>query len=82
MKKAVLSFRTDQYKKSHSGPKGIIGSGIQTLKQVQGDYFFVPPLSLTGDNAAMIGLAAAYQLANGIKPTTFDSINANSNLKL
>lgn len=44
--------------------------------------FFVPPLSLTGDNAAMIGIAAAYQIANGIKPTTFDNINADSNLKL
>lgn len=44
--------------------------------------FHVPPLNLTGDNAAMIGLAAAYQLANGVKPTTFDQIDANSNLKL
>lgn len=43
---------------------------------------FLPPLSLTTDNAAMIGLAAAYQIANGIKPTTFENINADSNLKL
>lgn len=44
--------------------------------------FHLPPLNLTGDNAAMIGLAASYQLANGVKPTTFDQIEANSNLKL
>lgn len=44
--------------------------------------FFVPPLNLTGDNAVMIGLAASYQIANGIKPTDYSQICANSNLKL
>lgn len=45
-------------------------------------HYHLPPLSLTGDNAAMIGIAAAYQIANGIRPTTFDQIDVNSNLKL
>ena len=44
--------------------------------------FFVPPMELTGDNAAMIGLAAAYQIASGVNPTTYENINTDSNLKL
>jgi len=44
--------------------------------------FHFPEMKLCGDNAAMIGLAAAYQIANGIKPTIYNNINANSNLKL
>lgn len=42
--------------------------------------YHVPPFIMSTDNAAMIGLAAAYQ--NKSKWTTFDKINANSNLKL
>lgn len=41
--------------------------------------FHVPPIILSTDNAAMIGLAAAYHLD---QKTTWDKINANSNLKL
>jgi len=41
--------------------------------------FHVPPMELTTDNAAMIGIAAAYHLD---QKTTFDNINANANLKL
>jgi len=44
--------------------------------------FFVPPLELTGDNAAMIGLAAAYQIAAGVKPVHYNEISTDSNLKL
>jgi len=44
--------------------------------------FFVPEKSLTGDNAAMIGLAAAYKIALGIKPTPWQKVNADSNPKL
>ncbi len=44
--------------------------------------FHVPPLSLTTDNAAMIGIAAAYQIKAGVKPTTHEHINANANLEL
>lgn len=44
--------------------------------------FHVPPMKLTGDNAVMIGLATAYQIGAGVKPTTYKNINANSNLKL
>jgi N6-L-threonylcarbamoyladenine synthase len=43
--------------------------------------FHVPPMELTGDNAAMIGLAATYQTMAGVKPTTFEHISADSNLK-
>jgi N6-L-threonylcarbamoyladenine synthase len=44
--------------------------------------YHLPPMFLTGDNAAMIGLAAAYQITNGIKPTTYEKVEANSNLEL
>lgn len=42
--------------------------------------FHVPPLNLSTDNAAMIGIAAVYQVASGIEPTTYDKISANPNL--
>lgn len=41
--------------------------------------YHIPPMDLTGDNAAMIGLAAAYHLD---QKTTYDKISADSNLKL
>ena len=41
--------------------------------------YHVPPMELTTDNAAMIGIAAAYHLD---QKTTYDKIKANSNLKL
>ncbi|MEI6039897.1 MAG: tRNA (adenosine(37)-N6)-threonylcarbamoyltransferase complex transferase subunit TsaD [Candidatus Berkelbacteria bacterium] len=62
-----------------------LASALENWKLETGNSelsLFVPPMHLTGDNAAMIGIAAAYQLANGVEPTTFDQVNANSNLKL
>jgi len=41
--------------------------------------FFLPPFSLTTDNAAMIGLAAAYHLD---QKTTWNKIHADANLRL
>ena len=41
--------------------------------------YHVPPIELSTDNAAMIGIAAAYHID---KATTYDKISANSNLKL
>jgi len=41
--------------------------------------FYKPHLELTTDNAAMIGIAAAYHLD---QKTTFDKIHADANLKL
>ena len=41
--------------------------------------YFVPPMTLTTDNAAMIGVAAAYHLD---EKTTWQNINAEANLKL
>jgi N6-L-threonylcarbamoyladenine synthase len=63
-----LARAIENYNSNNPGPKPI------TLN--------LAPLALTGDNAAMIGIAAAYQLANGVEPTTFAHVNANSNLKL
>lgn len=42
--------------------------------------YHVPPMQLSTDNAAMIGIAAAYQ--DPKKYTTYDKIKADSNLKL
>lgn len=44
--------------------------------------FHVPPMDLTTDNAAMIGIATSYQIANGVKPVIYKDINANANAKL
>jgi N6-L-threonylcarbamoyladenine synthase len=41
--------------------------------------YHVPPMELSTDNAAMIGIAAAYHLND---KTTYDKISANANLKL
>lgn len=41
--------------------------------------YHIPPMELTGDNAAMIGIAAAYHLD---KRTSWSKIHADSNLKL
>jgi N6-L-threonylcarbamoyladenine synthase len=54
---------------------------INSFNQLS-DYqinFYSPPMSLTTDNAAMIGLAAAYHID---QKTTYDKINADANLKL
>lgn len=40
------------------------------------------PLNLTGDNAEMIGLAAAFMLTKGYKPKSYKTIKADSNLEL
>lgn len=44
--------------------------------------FLPSPLNLTGDNAEMIGLAAAFMLHNGFKPKNYKPIKADSNLAL
>jgi len=44
--------------------------------------FHMPPMELTTDNAAMVGVAAAYKIALGIKPTPWYNVNADANLKL
>jgi len=41
--------------------------------------YHIPPIELTTDNAAMIGVAAAYHLSDA---ATWDKINANANLEL
>ena len=44
--------------------------------------FFVPPPGLSTDNAEMIGIAAAFALANGTKPVPINKIQANPSLQL
>lgn len=44
--------------------------------------FLPAPLSLSGDNAEMIGLAAGFMLHNGFKPVSFKQVKADSNLEL
>ncbi len=44
--------------------------------------FHCPAMELTTDNAAMIGIAAAYQITNSHPTTDYHSITTNANLKL
>lgn len=44
--------------------------------------FLPSPLSLSGDNAEMIGLAAAFMITKGYKPKSYKTIKADSNLEL
>jgi len=73
-------------------PKSIcLCGGVSANKELRGQMkkaasslphsitFHCPPMALTTDNAAMIGIAAAYHLD---KASTYDKINANANLKL
>lgn len=43
--------------------------------------FYLPPKDMTGDNAAMIGLAAYYHILNG-DISTWDKIKVDSNMEL
>ena len=44
--------------------------------------FFVPEKDLCTDNAAMVGIAAAYKIALGKRPTPWYNVNADSNMSL
>ena len=44
--------------------------------------FFAPPAHLCTDNAEMIGIAAAFKLHNGFKPTSYKKVKPDSNLEL
>jgi N6-L-threonylcarbamoyladenine synthase len=44
--------------------------------------FFAAPLTLTGDNAEMIGMAASIKLTQGFKPVSYSKIKADPNLNL
>lgn len=50
--------------------------------RVRNVEFFPSPLNLTGDNAEMIGLAAAFMLHNGFKPKNCKTVKADPNLSL
>ena len=53
---------------------------LQALCEADGIELYMPPLSLCGDNAAMIGAAAFYQLLQG-EAAAMD-LNANPSLSL
>jgi len=55
---------------------------LQTLCDKLGTHCFVPPFRLSTDNAEMIGIAAAFGLWHGLKPTPLGKIQANPNLQL
>lgn len=44
--------------------------------------YHIPDIIMSTDNAAMIGIAAAYQIEAGVKPTTFAHITVDANSKL
>ncbi|MFA7244293.1 MAG: tRNA (adenosine(37)-N6)-threonylcarbamoyltransferase complex transferase subunit TsaD [Patescibacteria group bacterium] len=53
----------------------------QTLKKRDQINFYMPPRDMTGDNAAMIGLAAYYHISRG-DVKGWDEIEVDSNFKL
>lgn len=55
---------------------------LETACQIHGREFYKPPLELCGDNAEMIGLAAAFKIHNGFKPVPYKKIYADPNLSL
>jgi N6-L-threonylcarbamoyladenine synthase len=42
--------------------------------------YYLPPRELTGDNAAMIGLAAYYRIKNGLTENIVDHVDSNLTL--
>jgi len=65
----------------------LVGGGVSAnqllrsqLQTIEGTTVYVSPLSLSGDNAVMIGLAAAGRYSDGIDPET--DISADSRLSL
>ena len=88
----ILIGKTLQSVEKYKPKSVLLCGGVSANKQLREQMagaiqnldinFFVPPMELTGDNAAMIGLAAAYQIASGVNPTTYENINTDSNLKL
>lgn len=55
---------------------------LQLKSQILNLNFFAAQKNLTGDNAEMIGLAAAFMLAGKYKPKSYKTIKADSNLEL
>ncbi len=55
---------------------------LEIMSKNNGLKFFPAPLHLTGDNAEMIGIAAAVKLAGGFKPISYKKLSADSNLQI
>ncbi|MBI5530828.1 MAG: tRNA (adenosine(37)-N6)-threonylcarbamoyltransferase complex transferase subunit TsaD [Candidatus Doudnabacteria bacterium] len=60
----------------------LLRSELETMSNKLGIKFFVPPFNLCTDNAEMIGIAAAFALHNGKKPTPYKKVKADSNWEI
>jgi len=89
----VLTTKTIRAIKKFEPKTVLLAGGVSANKQLRlvlknkvnnlnsNIIFLTPPLSLCGDNAAMIGLAANFRLRNG-QTTTWDKADVDSNLRL
>jgi len=86
----VLIHKTRKAIEEHSPSSIIISGGVSANSQIRkscselADEYnidcHIPPLSLTGDNALMIGIAGAISILENKKCTDVDEIVANGNL--
>jgi len=85
LKRRLLEMTKDKYQVSNkiSNSKSLNQNQCKSVKKISDGKLRLsfPPKDMTGDNAAMIGLAAYYHIKRG-KISTWDKIELDSNMKL
>ena len=87
----VLVLKALKAAKQYKPKAVILAGGVSANRRLQevlkktmkenGYELFLPPKDMTGDNAAMIGLAAYYHIVRG-DVSSWDKLELNSNMKL
>lgn len=88
----VLVTKTLRAAKEYKAKTIILGGGVAANKKLRETLseaakkaklkFRVPPFNLCTDNAAMIAIAAYFQLKKGFKPVNYNRVRADSNWEI